>query len=63
MGWDHAKIRAYYLWNHRISEGSPGNQPLETAKLAAAIQVLDHIVEQLGTLGMERYPAIQGRYF
>ena len=67
VGWDHAKIGAYYLWNHHISEEVVDsihwhNQPLEAKvrpKLAAAIQVADHIVRQLGTLGMERYPAIQ----
>ena len=65
VGWDHGKIGAYYLWNHHISEEVVDsihwhNQPgmaQTNPKLASAIQVADHIVRQLGTHGMENYPA------
>ncbi len=65
VGWDHAKIGAYYLWNHHISEEVVDsihwhNQPSEakaSPKLAAAIQIADQIVRQLGTKGMENYPS------
>ena len=64
IGWDHAKIGAYYLWNHHISEEVVDsihwhNQPSEakaSPELASAIQIADHIVRQLGTCGMENYP-------
>ena len=66
IGWDHAKIGAYYLWNHHISEEVVDsihwhNQPSEaktSSKLASAIQIADHIVRQLGTRGMENYPVV-----
>ena len=66
IGWDHAKIGAYYLWNHHISEEVVDsihwhNQPSEaktSPKLASAIQIADHIVRQLGTRGMENYPVV-----
>ena len=64
VGWDHGKIGAYYLWNHHISEEVVDsihwhNQPSlaqVNPKLASAIQVADHILHQLGSHGMERFP-------
>ena len=62
MGWDHAKIGAYYLWNHHISEEVVDavhwhNEPSQATvnpKLASAIQISDNLVKQLGVLGMEK---------
>jgi len=62
IGWDHAKIGAYYLWNHHISDEIVDaihwhNQPLkakESPKLAAAIQVSQAIVSELGFTGLNK---------
>ncbi|MAK27986.1 MAG: histidine kinase [Opitutae bacterium] len=62
VGWDHAKIGAYYLWNHHISEEVVDavhwhNEPSQATvnpKLASAIQISDNLVKQLGVLGMEK---------
>ena len=51
VGWDHAKIGAYYLWNHHISDDIVDavhwhHEPLRSEnhqKLAGAIQVADFI--------------------
>lgn len=61
-GWDHAKIGAYYLWNHHISEEVVDsihwhNDPTQASvrpKLASAIQVADNLVKQLRVMGMEK---------
>lgn len=62
VGWDHAKIGAYYLWNHHISEEVVDavhwhNDPAQATvnpKLASAIQVSDNLIKQLGVMGMEK---------
>ena len=64
VGWDHAKIGAYYLWNHHIAENVVDaihwhNQPenaKESPKLAAAIQVSDCFISELGFTGLASYP-------
>lgn len=64
VGWDHAKIGAYYLWNHHISEEVVNaihwhNEPEKAEsnpQLAAAIQLADHFVRQLKVTGMEECP-------
>lgn len=61
IGWDHAKIGAYYLWNHHISDevveavhwhNNPGESK-ENNELASAIQVADLLTCQLGITGIE----------
>ena len=64
VGWNHAKIGAYYLWNHHISEEVVNaihwhNQPDRAEsrpELASAIQLADHFVRQLEVTGMEEFP-------
>ena len=64
VGWDHAKIGAYYLWNHHISDEIVDaihwhNNPekaKESPKLAAAIQVSDHYMSELGFTGLANFP-------
>ena len=64
VGWDHAKIGAYYLWNHHIGDEIVDaihwhNQPemaKESPKLAAAIQVSDRFICELGFTGLANYP-------
>ena len=62
IGWDHAKIGAYYLWNHHISDeivdaihwhDQPGKSK-ESSKLASAIQVSQAIVCELGFTGLNK---------
>ena len=62
IGWSHAKIGAYYLWNHHISDeiveavhchNSP-QEARESHKLASAIQIADHLTHQLGVHGLEK---------
>ena len=61
--WNHAKIGAYYLWNHHISEEivdaihwhDQPNKSKESPKLAAAIQVSQSIVSELGFPGLSKY--------
>ena len=60
IGWDHAKIGAYYLWNHHISDElvdsihwhNEPSQAKENKYLASAIQVSDQIVNELGFSGL-----------
>jgi HD-like signal output (HDOD) protein len=67
MGWDHAKIGAYYLWNHHISDEVVDaihwhNEPAlakENQQLAAAIQVSDQIVIELGFGGLSKFISTQ----
>ena len=62
IGWDHAKIGAYYLWNHHISDEIVDaihwhDDPVkakESPKLAAAIQVSQSIVSELGFPGLNK---------
>ncbi len=62
IGWDHAKIGAYYLWNHHISDEVVEaihwhNNPKESREnneLASAIQVADLLTCQLGVTGIEK---------
>ena len=63
VGWDHAKIGAYYLWNHHISDEIVEaihwhNEPSRAAThqhLAAAIQVADSIICGIGVMGLNRH--------
>ncbi|MBT5715897.1 MAG: HDOD domain-containing protein, partial [Opitutae bacterium] len=56
VGWDHAKIGAYYLWNHHISDEVVEavhwhNNPKESKEhpsLSSAIQIADLLTCQLG---------------
>jgi HD-like signal output (HDOD) protein len=61
IGWDHAKIGAYYLWNHHISDevveavhwhNNP-QQSKENPTLSSAIQIADLLTCQLGVPGIE----------
>ena len=64
IGWDHPKIGAYYLWNHHISDQvvdaihwhNDPSQAKESPLLAAAIQVSDRAVTELGVLGLGKFP-------
>ena len=64
IGWDHAKIGAYYLWNHHISDEvvdaihwhNDPKQAKENSMLAAAIQVSDRAVTELGVHGLGKFP-------
>ena len=61
IGWDHAKIGAYYLWNHHISDEVVEavhchNNPIEakdSIKLASAIQLADALTHEIGIHGLE----------
>ncbi|ACB73752.1 putative signal transduction protein [Opitutus terrae PB90-1] len=59
IGWDHAKIGAYYLEQHRISDeiitavlhhNDPARAP-QHQMFAAAVQVADHVVRHAGITG------------
>lgn len=62
VGWDHAKIGAYYLWNHHISDEIVDaihwhHEPLRSEshqKLSGAVQVADFITSGLGVKGIVR---------
>ena len=62
VGWNHAKIGAYYLWNHHISDEIVDavhwhHEPLRSQnhqKLAGAIQVADFITTGMGVAGLVR---------
>jgi len=64
IGWDHPKIGAYYLWNHHISDQvvdaihwhNDPTQAKESPLLAAAIQVSDRAVTELGVRGLGKFP-------
>ena len=64
IGWDHPKIGAYYLWNHHISDQvvdaihwhNEPTQAKESPLLAAAIQVSDRAVTELGVRGLGKFP-------
>jgi HD-like signal output (HDOD) protein len=62
IGWDHAKIGAYYLWNHHISDevveavhchNNPEDAK-ESSNLASAIQIADSLTHQIGIHGLEK---------
>jgi len=63
VGWDHAKIGAYYLWNHHISDEIVEaihwhNNPSRSEShqhLAGAIQVADYITCEIGVMGLNRH--------
>ena len=62
IGWNHAKVGAYYLWNHHISENiveavNLHNSPHEStidAKLCSAVHLANRLTRQLGLYGMEK---------
>ena len=64
IGWDHSKIGAYYLWNHHISDDvvdaihwhNDPTQAKESPMLAAAIQISDRAVTELGVHGLGKFP-------
>jgi HD-like signal output (HDOD) protein len=64
VGWDHAKMGAYYLWNHHISEEiveavHSHNYPERATinpKLAAAVQIATFLVRSLKVKGLEKLP-------
>jgi HD-like signal output (HDOD) protein len=70
VGWDHAKIGAYYLWNHHISDEVVEavhwhNNPKESKEhtnLSSAIQVADLLTCQLGVPGIENCPITKNSY-
>lgn len=62
LGWDHAKMGAFYLWNHHIApeiveatqyHNVPQEAP-EHSKLTAAVQLADHMVRTAGIQGIEK---------
>jgi HD-like signal output (HDOD) protein len=63
VGWDHAKIGAYYLWNHHISDEVVEaihwhNEPSRAERhqhLASAIQLADFITCKIGVMGLDRH--------
>ena len=70
VGWDHAKIGAYYLWNHHISDEVVEavhwhNNPKESKEhpsLSSAIQIADLLTCQLGVPGIENCPVSKNTY-
>tara|TARA_Y100001934_G_scaffold278088_1_gene378461 strand:- start:1582 stop:2532 length:951 start_codon:yes stop_codon:yes gene_type:complete len=61
LGWDHAKMGAFYLWNHHIApeivqatqyHNTPNEAP-DHAQLASAVQLADHLVRSAGIQGIE----------
>ena len=69
VGWDHAKIGAYYLWNHHISDEIVEaihwhNTPSRSEShrhLAGAIQVADYITCEIGVMGLNRHSEKMGK--
>lgn len=61
IGWDHARIGAYYLEKHSLSEAVVEavryhNDPYASEtfpQIAAAVQVADHLVRSVGIQGIE----------
>ena len=62
LGWDHAKMGAFYLWNHHIAReivetaqwhNDPDSAP-HHPELAAAAQLGDVLVQSAGIPGIER---------
>jgi len=62
LGWDHAKMGAFYLWNHHIApeivqatqyHNMPDEAP-DHPKLAAAVQLADRFVGSAGIQGIEK---------
>ncbi len=62
LGWDHAKMGAFYLWNHHIApeivqatqyHNMPEEAP-DHPKLAAAVQLADRLVCFSGIRGIEQ---------
>ncbi len=62
LGWDHAKMGAFYLWNHHIApeivqatqyHNMPNEAP-DHPKLAAAVQLADRFVCSAGIRGIEQ---------
>ncbi|MEC8419781.1 MAG: HDOD domain-containing protein [Verrucomicrobiota bacterium] len=67
IGWDHAKIGAYYLWNHHISEevveavnfhNTPHLAKINP-KLSAAVHLSDKLVRNLGVIGLEKSKVVK----
>jgi len=63
IGWNHAKVGAYYLWNHHISEDivesvNFHNEPCSakiSPKLCAAVNISDKLVKSFGIGGLEKF--------
>lgn len=66
VGWDHAKIGAYYLWNHHISEEiveavhchHHPEKASHNPALSASVQVAEFLVRTLNIKGIEKLPHI-----
>ena len=64
VGWDHAKIGAYYLWNHHISEEiveavhchHHPEKASHNPALSASVQVAEFLVRSLNIKGIEKLP-------
>ncbi len=68
LGWDHAKMGAFYLWNHHIApeivqatqyHNTPQDAP-DHPQLAAAVQIADHLVRSAGIPGIEKVTSVKG---
>lgn len=66
IGWDHARIGSYYLERHTLSDDiveavryhvEPENAG-DYKKVAAAVQVAEHMVRTVGIHGIERTPSM-----
>ena len=66
LGWDHAKMGAFYLWNHHICReiveaAQWHNDPASAPKhpdLAAAVQLGDVLARAAGIPGIEKVPPL-----
>jgi len=66
LGWDHAKMGAFYLWNHHIAReivetaqwhNDPSSAP-NHPELAAAAQLGDALIRTAGIQGIENCPPL-----
>lgn len=71
IGWDHARIGAYYLEKHRLSpaivegvrwHGAP-QEAGESAFLAAAVYLADHLARSVGIEGIEETQPVSEDYW
>ena len=69
LGWDHAKMGAFYLWNHHIApeivqatqyHNNPEEAP-DHPKLAAAVQLADHLTRSAGIQGIEKVDRLKSK--
>ena len=70
VGWDHAKMGAYYLWNHHISEEiveavhchNHPEKATHNPALSASVQVAEFLVRNLNIKGIEKLPHPKEEY-